>query len=217
MKIARKTWSMAGAAGAVLALGLGTGLAQMEGNTAGQGTQGAQGMHSQQSMNGMKGMSGMQCSPQDQKFMKQAAQDSNYEIKMGRLAMQKGSSQDVKDFGKMIMVDHMDFKKQLQSADQQMGMKPAMGLSSEEQGEYSKLQGLSGDSFDKQYIETMLKDHHESLQDSEQEDTNGQSQEVKQLAQKSRDTDERHFNRIKEIAQAHHIDSSPNGGNSGGI
>ena len=68
-----------------------------------------------------------------------------------------------------------------------------------------KLQGLSGQQFDTEYIQMMVKDHKQDLKDFQSEAQNAQDPNVKQVAQKGVDVISKHLQIIEQIAQAHNV------------
>jgi putative membrane protein len=73
-----------------------------------------------------------------------------------------------------------------------------------------KLKALSGDDFDKAYIEAMVKDHHKDLSDFKKEVASGQSSTVKDAASKGEKVIAEHLKMIRQIAQAHGLGQKTN-------
>ena len=97
-------------------------------------------------------------SSDDKHFLKEIAEDSNFEIKTGQLAMQKGTSQDVKAYGAMLVHDHTELKRQIRSADAAAKVTPvgSDSMSLSDHAEYDKLKLLSGDTFEKVFIQGLV-------------------------------------------------------------
>jgi putative membrane protein len=102
-------------------------------------------------------------------FLKEAIQGNLAEVEVGNLAQQKGATQGVKDFGAMLVKDHqMANEKAMQIAQQlsvQVPDKPDM----KQRALAEKLAGLSGPKFDKEFAESMVKDHNEDIAKYQQE------------------------------------------------
>lgn len=86
----------------------------------------------------------------DKDFLKDTAQDSNYEIKSGQLALQKSSSADIKQYANMVIQDHSQLEQQAAAAEKAANTdaKPVLDMSVTDAASYSKLKLLNGDSFD---------------------------------------------------------------------
>ena len=109
---------------------------------------------------------GQTASSADKDFLKDTAQDSNYEIKTGQLALQKSSSADVKQYANMVIQDHTQLEQQeaAAQASADTNAKPVLDMSVSDAASYSKLKLLSGDSFDQAYIKGLLSGNDEAVQ-----------------------------------------------------
>jgi putative membrane protein len=104
----------------------------------------------------------------DKIFLRKAAQGGIAEVKLGQLAAQKGSS-DVKAFGQKMVDDHTKLNNDMAPIADSMGVRLPKDLSKEDQAEYDKLNGLSGNDFDVEYLSFMVKDHHKDQREFRQE------------------------------------------------
>ncbi len=105
----------------------------------------------------------------DKIFLRKAAQGGMAEVKLGQLAAQKGSSEDVRAFGQKMVDDHTKLNNDMAPIADSMGVRLPKDLSKEDQAEYDKLSGLSGDEFDMEYLSFMVKDHHKDQREFRQE------------------------------------------------
>jgi len=142
----------------------------------------------------------------DKKFVHAALQGGMAEVEMGKLAVETGESEDVKQFGQQMVKDHTELGKEMKLVAQQIGVTPPTGVSVAQKTTELKLKALSGDAFDKAYITAMVKDHREDLEEFKTEAANGQNDAVKEAANKGSIVIEEHLRMINQIAQAHHID-----------
>jgi len=99
----------------------------------------------------------------DQNFLNDAVQSDLAEINMGKLAQQKGQSQGVKDFGRMLEQDHSQHLEKAKQAGQQMGMTPPSEPNTKQKKMYDQLNSLSGSQFDRQFAQEMVADHKEDI------------------------------------------------------
>jgi putative membrane protein len=109
-------------------------------------------------------------SSKDKTFMHKAAKGGMMEVAMGRLAEQKGKSDDVKSFGKRMVTDHGKANDELKSIAEKKGVK----LASKEPSEKW--------SSDKAYMDMMVKDHEKDLAEFQDEANNGSDPDVKKFA-----------------------------------
>ncbi len=100
-----------------------------------------------------------------QSFMKTVIQHNYAEIDTGKLAQEKGKSQAVKDFGAMMVKDHGDANTKAKPVAEQLGVKPPESADAMHQATYLKLKVLSGDTFDRSYVNGMVKDHENDVRE----------------------------------------------------
>ncbi|WP_433964047.1 DUF4142 domain-containing protein [Tunturiibacter gelidiferens] len=105
----------------------------------------------------------------DKIFLRKAAQGGMAEVKLGQLAAEKGSSDDVKAFGQKMVDDHTKLNNDMAPIADSMGVRLPTNLNKEDQAEYDKLNGLSGNDFDMEYLSFMVKDYHKDLHEFRQE------------------------------------------------
>jgi putative membrane protein len=105
----------------------------------------------------------------DQKFIKDAIQGDLSEVKVGKLAQEKGQGDEVKQFGKMLEQDHSDHLQKAQQLADQHGVTAPTEPSAEQQRIYQKLSGLSGNRFDTVFARNMIKDHEKDIAEYQKE------------------------------------------------
>jgi putative membrane protein len=105
----------------------------------------------------------------DKIFLRKAAQGGMAEVKFGQLATQKASGDDVKAFGQKMVDDHTKLNNEMAPIADSMGVRLPKDLNKEDQAEYDKLNALSGNNFDMEYLSYMVKDHHKDLHEFRQE------------------------------------------------
>jgi putative membrane protein len=69
----------------------------------------------------------------------------------------------------------------------------------------AKLKALSGDAFDKAYIQAMVQDHREDLAEFKKEANSGNDTTIKDCASQGAEVIGEHFKMAEQIAQSHHI------------
>ena len=104
-----------------------------------------------------------------QEFIKEAIQGNLAEVKVGQLAQEKGASPAVKEFGATLAKDHEMANQGATQAAQQMNITPPDKPGMKQQAVYAKLAALSGETFDRQFVKSMVKDHQEDIAKYQQE------------------------------------------------
>jgi putative membrane protein len=119
------------------------------------------------------------------------ASDSNFiqttmslgllQVKLGKLAQEKGSSDVVRDFGQRMLTDYSKVNEQLATAARQAAY-PHPVLLREHQQTVERFKGMGRSSFDKNYIAEMVSRHGDAAKLFEAEAKSGRVQSLKQLA-----------------------------------
>jgi putative membrane protein len=144
---------------------------------------------------------------QDKAFVHDALEGGMAEVQLGKLAAQKGASDDVKQFGQKMVDDHTQLGDHMTQLAQQMGVKSPKGLSKKDEDLVAKLQNLSGTQFDDAYIKAMVKDHKNDISNFKAEAQNTQNPAVRQMALQGGQMIDQHLQIIQQIAKAHSIKS----------
>ncbi len=136
----------------------------------------------------------------DAKFYRDAAEGGLAEVAMGNLAQQKAQSPSVKEFGAQMVKDHSAANEKLQALAQSKNITLPATPSVAEIETKSKLQVLSGQSFDKSYIKGMIKDHEEDIAEFKKEAQSGRDPDARAFAAATLPTLEMHLKKIQAIA-----------------
>lgn len=98
-------------------------------------------------------------------YVAQAANSDMYEIQAGELAAKNGQSQQVKDFGRMMVTDHtkssQDMKAMVTRAN--LGTQPPARLDAEHQAMIDRLKAAKGEAFDREYMTQQMAAHRKAL------------------------------------------------------
>jgi putative membrane protein len=175
-------------------------MAQSSGSAAGQeGMQQGQEGSMSQSQNSEKQSAGMTM-PADQRFVRDAAEGGMAEVELGKLAAEKGSSQDVKNFGQRMVDDHSKANDQLKQIASNEGVTLPEKLDAKDRALKTRLSRLSGENFDRVYMENMVRDHKKDVADFQKESTSGSDPAVKQFASQTLPTLQQHLQQAESIA-----------------
>jgi putative membrane protein len=102
-------------------------------------------------------------SEDDKKFLAMAAQSDQNEIALSKLAEGKATNPAVKAFAEKMVSEHTQMTESMKPFAESWGLTPATGPDADAQKELDKLNGLSGNDFDKEYMKQMVKDHSKAL------------------------------------------------------
>jgi putative membrane protein len=145
---------------------------------------------------------------QDKEFVRSALQGGMAEVQLGQLAAEKGSSDDVKQFGQKMVADHTKLGDQMKVVAAELGAKAPDGPSKKDKELYTKLQGLSGKDFDNTYIVAMVKDHKKDAEEFKSQSQSSQNPAVQQVAQQGSQVIDEHLQMIQQIAESHNLMNS---------
>ena len=151
---------------------------------------------------GMADSTGMPMGANDRMFVKKAIMGSNGEIDAAKLAMQKSSNDQVKQFAQKMIDDHGKLLDDMHQVAQQQKIKFEDKPSPSAMKLHKKLDGLSGAEFDKAYVDGMVKDHKEDVAEFTKESTNGKMPAVKEAASKGLPVIQEHLQMIEGIQKS---------------
>lgn len=133
---------------------------------------GAQAQTTMQKSDTMSGQAQVQKADEaSQSFIKDAIEGNYAEINVGKLAQEKGKSDAVKQYGKMLVTDHTAANEKAIAAAKEIGVTPPSGSSVMEKGTYLKLKVLSGDTFDRSFASSMVSDHKADIKEFQKEES----------------------------------------------
>jgi len=130
---------------------------------------------------GMSTASSAALSAQDRKFIKMAGISGLAEVQAGQLAEQNGDAS-VKSVGEHMVTDHTKANGQLAALSQQLGDPAPTTLPASQTAMITKLQGMTGASFDSSYLKAQAKAHKKAIALFESEISNGANSQLKQFA-----------------------------------
>src|ERR1051325_10763963 len=99
----------------------------------------------------------------DPTFLNEAIQINLAEISVGQLAQDKGGSDDVKSFGKMLVDDHTAANSKATALAQANGVTPPTEPKAADKQKHDELAKLSGAEFDREFAKAMVKGHEEAI------------------------------------------------------
>jgi len=142
-----------------------------------------------------------QASSADKVFVKNALEGGMAEVQLGKLALQKSSNDDVKQFAQRMVDDHTKMGDQMKPIAEKIGVAIPDAPSKKDQATMAKLEMLNGDAFDKAYMKDMVKDHKTDLSDFKTEAANASDPAVKNAASSGAQVIAQHLQMAERINQ----------------
>jgi putative membrane protein len=138
--------------------------------------------------------------PQDRDFLERAAEGSNGEIAMGRLATSRALRPDVRAFGQTLVADHTTMNARLAAiaARRRIVLPSSLG---EHQAGYDRLVDLRREAFDQEFLQVMNEDHDSAYQLFRSEADGGADPELKAFAAWALPLIETHLTHAKSAAR----------------
>ena len=137
-----------------------------------------------QSTTGATGTSGAaesSLSMGERNFVEDQLKDGSREVQLGKLAEERASSAEVKEFAATMVQDHTMAGNKLKDIARTVNVE----LEQDENAardDHERLSKLSGNEFDREYIDLMVKDHQDALDALQDQAENGDHPGVKQWA-----------------------------------
>jgi putative membrane protein len=135
----------------------------------------------------------------DKKFAMDAAVGGMAEVELGKLAAEKASNPDVKQFGQRMVDDHGKANDELKTVASKETIDLPASLDAKHQATVDKLSKLSAADFDKAYVKEMVKDHDTDVKEFQKEAQNGQNTSVRDFASQTLPTLQEHQKMIHDI------------------
>lgn len=138
----------------------------------------------------------------DDHFVMEAANGGLAEVELGKLATEKASSEDVKKFGQRMVDDHGKANDELKSLAQSKNITIPSAPDAKHNATVDRLSKLTGEAFDRAYMQEMLKDHKKDVNEFRTEAKSGKDPEVKAWASKTLPTLEAHLKLAQDANKA---------------
>lgn len=143
--------------------------------------------------------SGTSVSSADRAFAMKAAEANLAEVELGKLAQQKASSDDVKNFANRMVDDHQKANDELKQWAETKSVTLPADLNSKDKALKDRLSNLSGSDFDKAYIRDMVKDHKKDVAEFQRESNRASDPELKSWASKTLPTLQDHLKMAEDV------------------
>ena len=138
----------------------------------------------------------------DADFMVKAASGGMLEVELGKIALEKASSPQVKKFAQQMVDDHTKANEELKALAAKKNITLPSTPGDEAQEHINDLAKYSGVKFDKEYMELMNKDHQEDLDLFSEAANDAEDPEVKAFAAKTLPVLKNHHQMVDQVEDA---------------
>jgi putative membrane protein len=136
----------------------------------------------------------------DRHFIRKAGEGGLAEVELGKLAAEKGQSEEVKKFGQRMVDDHSKANDQLKQLAESKGVTLPTTLDAQDKATKARLEKLSGEQFDRAYMNDMVKDHTKDVSEFQKVSKTAKDPDVKNFASQTLPTLEDHLKEARTIA-----------------
>ncbi|MGM9476073.1 DUF4142 domain-containing protein [Pedobacter sp. GSP4] len=135
----------------------------------------------------------------DAKFTTQAAVGGMAEVELGKMALEKSTNEQVKEFATMMVKDHGMANTELMAIAKQKNITLPSTVDDEHKKKMEDLSKKSGKDFDKAYVDAMVSGHKSTLKLMEDESRDGKDVDLKAFATKTAPVVQSHLVMINKI------------------
>lgn len=137
----------------------------------------------------------------DTTFIMKAANGGMTEVTLGKIAAEKGASQEIKDFGNQMVKDHSKANDQLKEVAGKMSVEVPAKMDAKHEAMVAKLSRMSGAAFDQAYAKAMVKDHEEDVAEFQAADRKVKNADLKKFIENTVPVMKEHLEMIKKFDQ----------------
>lgn len=134
-----------------------------------------------------------------QDFAEKAALGSMMEVEAGKIAVSNATNADVKTFAQKMIDDHTKIGEDLKRVASTKNMMLPTMLSESQQNDLDDLREKTGNDFDKKYVNMMVSDHKDDVDDFQNAVDNMDDTDMKNFAINTLPTLQKHLASIQEI------------------
>ncbi len=142
----------------------------------------------------------MMLSSMDKKFAMTAAQGGMAEVAMARVALERASSDDVKQYAQKMIDDHTKANEELMQLASSKGLSLPTAPDAKHEAMMQKMMKLSGANFDREYVKMAgVKDHENMAKLFMDEQMKGKDADIKGFASKTLPTVQMHLSMARDM------------------
>jgi len=147
-------------------------------------------------------------------FWNEAAQIGMAEVMLSNLALQNSQNEAVKSFAQQMVTDHTAANEELKSLAAGKNVTLPTDVNRKQKSAMSKLSGMTGPEFDKQFIKQMVSDHETAVKVFQRQADTGSDAEVKAFAVKTLPTLQGHLQMARTMSSGMRGGRGDKAGNS---
>lgn len=132
-------------------------------------------------------------SSSDSSFLRNAAQEGMTEVELARVAQDQASSPEVRQLAQQMLDDHSNSNQRLRQIARDQNVSLPTQLDVSHRAQLDRLATLRGESFDRQYIQTMLDAHERTIDLYDREARSGSNAQVRTFARDTLPTLRQHL------------------------
>lgn len=136
----------------------------------------------------------------DDHFVVKAGEIDLAEINIGRLAQQRSSRQDIRQFANQLVQDHSQHLTMLNQVANRNNLRGAERMDQDHQQLFQKLASMQGQEFDREFIHKMVEGHKKAIGLYEHASQNCKNAELKNLATQTLATLRQHEQTARQLA-----------------
>ncbi|HEY0632513.1 MAG TPA: DUF4142 domain-containing protein [Thermoleophilaceae bacterium] len=115
----------------------------------------------------------------DRHYLKSSAEGDAFEIKGGKMALEKSSDREVRKLARTLVKDHTKSLRETKSIARSLGVKVEAKPSPSQAWELSVVESKSGRAFDRWYASLEVQDHKQDITEAQEERHNGTNSRVR--------------------------------------
>jgi putative membrane protein len=131
-------------------------------------------------------------STQERQFITKAAGDCLATIELSRLASERALSPAVKSYAQKVQGDHQRAHEELRSIANEQGVVLPIELNADQKRSYDQLASLTGEAFDRSYLDHMSKGQERDLSAFQRQSKEGQNERLREFASSTLNTIRQH-------------------------
>ncbi|RFZ81407.1 DUF4142 domain-containing protein [Mucilaginibacter terrenus] len=148
------------------------------------------------------GATGIAVDEMDAKFATDVANGGLAEVALGKLAAEKATNPQVKEFANMMVMDHGKANEELMAIAKTKNITLPVAPDEEHQKKATELAGKSGKEFDKAYVDAMVDGHKKTVSLLEDGSKNCKDKELMAFATKTLPVVQAHLAKIEAIQKS---------------
>ena len=141
-------------------------------------------------------------SSEERRFTEEALRSGQFEIEISRLALQKASSGKVRDFATMMVADHGQANRDLESLARKNGIYAPTTLDPDNQAKLDELRRLDGPAFDKEFQEVQVALHDRAIRSFDEASRECRDEELRNFVIRTLPTLQQHRSYLDDVAVA---------------